>query len=46
MGGWGVRGGCERRSYVMVKIKKKSGWGDGVGRIRLGVRVDVKAELK
>ena len=35
--GWGGQGRCERRSEVLVKIKKKmggSGWGGGV-------RVDV-----
>ena len=45
-GGGGCRGdqsGCERRSDVLVKIKKKIG-GEGSGRGR--VRVDVNEELK
>ena len=29
--GWGGEGGCEQRSKVFVKIKKKLRWGFGVG---------------
>ena len=55
-GGWGRegpvggQGGWERRSEVIVKIQKKIGVGVGVGdgvvRVRLGVRVDGNEELK
>ena len=56
MGG-GVRGGCERRIKVFVKIKKKKNWGGGgsggqvggrvggVGRWGGWARVDVNAML-
>ena len=52
-GGLGGQGGCERRSRVFVKIKKKKnflggGWGvgSGVGGSGWGDRVDGNGEVK
>ena len=45
--GWGGQGGCEQRSEVVEKIKKMGGHvGKGSGSGGVGVRVDVKEELK
>ena len=46
-GGGGVQGGCERRTEVFVKIQKNGGGGRvGGGLSRVGVRVDLKEEVK